>query len=373
MPNVPGDEYDKEGRHLKCAGFAFVHVKHQWMADDMLRMGKIRIGNLDAEVKPYDQMKREMSEMRYRQTSASQAGSQISENLKINVADESRIIVDQQKNNTPLDHLSTPRTSTNVDWSEQDTGNYDPNDNYTMKIAQMGLGDWYLEDDSVYQTEDDTASVLSAVNVNIMEPSSASSSRPASRLASPPNARRKPKQGVSIPQNEIVGEITQKLLNDGITPTANKINEIATRNYNMNNIVQEHSGSGKRESLETVINQTQNPNQNSMQNMIVQTPISVGVPSLYQNSFVIPATHIPYIQSPLHQTMEMLSQRLTSMDEYSAMIYAALVEQWTQFYATNPHEIANHIQRSQQEQESIMNQVAFDIQRQIPLSEQNII
>merc|ERR1712071_511245 len=58
---------------------------------------------------------------------------------------------------------------------------------------------------------------------------------------------------------------TQKLLNDGITPTANKINEIATRNYNMNNIVQENCGSGKRESLETVINQNQNSDQNSMQ------------------------------------------------------------------------------------------------------------
>jgi len=393
MPNVPGDEYDKEGRHLKCAGFAFVHVKHQWMADEMLRMGKIRIGNLDAEVKPYDQMKREMSEQRYRQTSASQmseqryrqtsasqAGSQNSENLKINRPDESQnqeenSLQCQQNPQNSAHHLSTPRASTNVDWSEQDTGNYDPNDNYTMKIAQMGLGDWYLEDDSVYQTEDETASIVSAVNVNIMEPSSNSSSRPASRMVSPPNVRRKPKQGVSIPQNEIVGEITQKLLNDGITPTANKINEIATRNYNMNNIVQENCGSGKRESLETVINQNQNSDQNSMQhNMIVQTPISVGVPSLYQhNSFVIPATHIPYIQSPLHQTMEMLSQRLTSMDEYSAMIYAALVEQWTQFYATNPHEIANHIQRSQQEQETIMNQVVFDIQRQIPLSEQHII
>lgn len=399
MPNVPGDEYDKEGRHLKCAGFAFVHVKHQWMADEMLRMGKIRIGNLDAEVKPYDQMKREMSERRYRQTSASQVGSQNSENLKINGgADQSQInVIDQEENSnlkcqqSPQNHLSTPRTSTNVDWSEQDTGNYDPNDNYTVKIAQMGLGDWYLEDDSVYQTEDETASVLSAVNVNIMEPSSNSSSRPASRLASPPNGRRKPKQGVRIPQNEIVGEITQKLLNDGITPTANKINEIATKNYNMDNIVQENFGSGKKESLETVINQNhnsinhqnsiqhsmqhsmQNSMQNSTQNMIVQTPISVGVPSFYQNNYVIPATHIPYIQSPLHQTMEMLSQRLTSMDEYSAMIYAALVEQWTQFYATNPHEIANHFQRSQQEQENIMNQVAFDIQRQIPLSEQHII
>merc|ERR1719362_334294 len=100
-----------------------------------------------------------------------------------------------QSQQSPRNQLSTPRTSTsNVDWSEQDNGNYDPNDNYTVKIAQMGLGDWYVEDDSVYQTEDETASVLSAVNVNIMEPSSVSSSRPASRLASPSNGRRKPKQ-----------------------------------------------------------------------------------------------------------------------------------------------------------------------------------
>jgi len=166
----------------------------------------------------------------------------------------------------------------------------------------------------------------------------------------------------------------QKLLNDGITPTANKINEIATKNYNMKNIVQEKSGDGKRESLETIINQNQEPNKNSVQqHMIVQTPISVGVPTFYQNSFVIPATHVPYIQSPLHQTIEMLAQRLRSMDDYSAMIYAALVEQWTQFYATNPHEIANHIQRSQQEQENIMNEAAFELQRQIPLNAQHII
>lgn len=99
----------------------------------------------------------------------------------------------------------------------------------------------------------------------------------------------------------------QKLLNDGITPTANKINEIATKNYNMNNIVQENFGSGKKESLETVINQNQNSIQHSMQhsmqnstqNMIVQTPISVGVPSFYQNNYVIPATHIQKILKKL--------------------------------------------------------------------------
>merc|ERR1712066_1181826 len=69
MPNVMGSEIDKEGRHIRCAGFAFVHVKHQWMADEMLNQGKIRIGNLEAEIKPYDQMKREMSERRYRNQS----------------------------------------------------------------------------------------------------------------------------------------------------------------------------------------------------------------------------------------------------------------------------------------------------------------
>jgi hypothetical protein len=171
----------------------------------------------------------------------------------------------------------------------------------------------------------------------------------------------------------------QKLLNEGITPTADKINEIATRNYNMKQqvVVQESSSNnnnGKRESLETVINQTQSiQNQNPIPNLIVHTPISVGVPSLTQQPFILPSTHIPYIQSPLHQTMEMLSQQLTSMDEYNAMIYATLVEQWTQFYATNPHEIANHLHLSQNEQERIMVQAAFEIQRQVPLVEQQLI
>jgi len=395
MPNVPGNETDKEGRQIKCAGFAFVHVKHQWMADEMLRMGKIRIGNLDAEVKPYDQMKREMSERRYRQSSSASQNTNFensTENNQIVINENIEISQNNSQNDNNLTHhnivhnhshnhnsVSTPR-STKVDWSEADNGNYNPND-YMMKMSQMGIGDYYVEDDSVYQTEDETASVLSATggnNVNIMEPSSNFSSRPASRLASPANVRRRPKQGVNIPQNEIVGEITQKLLNEGITPTADKINEIAGRNYNMKNIVvQESSSSGKRESQETLINQTQNTANNNLSppisDLIVQTPISVGVPSLAQPAFVIPATHIPYIQSPLHQTMEMLSNQLTSMDEYNAMIYATLVEQWTQFYAQNPHEIANHIQRSQNEQEHIMMQAAFDIVRQTAIEQQQLI
>jgi len=52
---------------------------------------------------------------------------------------------------------------------------------------------------------------------------------------------------------------------------------------------------------------------------------------------------------------------------------ATLVEQWTQFYATNPHEIGNHIQRSQSEQEQFMVQAAMAIRQQVPLAEQQII
>merc|ERR1712038_2038043 len=147
-------------------------------------------------------------------------------------------------------------------------------------------------------------SVLSAaVNVNIMEPSSNFSSRPNSRLASPPNGRRRPKIPVNIPQNEteIVGEITQKLLNEGITPTANNINQIANKDYNITENLVEMKNSEKRESQETLI--TGPPtSQNIISNQIIQTPISVGVPSLSYDNFVIPAANLPYIQSPLHQT-----------------------------------------------------------------------
>lgn len=214
MPNVPGNETDKEGRSVKCAGFAFVHVRHQWMANEMLEQGKIRIGNLEAEIKPYDQMKREMSERRYRNQSMGSQHRETHESVnfeddKENNQNGENVVVNQENH-----HLSTPRSSDGkVDWAEENNGNYNPND-YVTKLGQIGIGDYYVEDDSVYQTEDETASVMSAVNVNIMEPSSNFSSRPNSRLASPPNGRRRPKMPVNIPQNEteIVGEITARFI-----------------------------------------------------------------------------------------------------------------------------------------------------------------
>jgi hypothetical protein len=72
--------------------------------------------------------------------------------------------------------------------------------------------------------------------------------------------------------------------------------------------------------------------------------------------------------------MELLANRLTSMDEYNANIYAALVDQWTQYYTNHPHEIWNDLQRNQFQQEVMMNQSAINIQRQqVPLETQQLI
>merc|ERR1712038_459077 len=220
-------------------------------------------------------MKREMSERRYRNQSMGSQQRETQESL--NFEDDKE---NNQNNETIVNHqLSTPRSSNDkVDWAEENNGNYNPND-YVTKLGQIGVGDYYVEDDSVYQTEDETASVLSvANNVNIMEPSSNFSSRPNSRMATPPNGRRRPKMPVNIPQNEteIVGEITQKLLNEGITPTANTINQIASKDYNITANIVELKGE-KRESQETLVVTGSTPNISN--NHIIQTPISVGVPN----------------------------------------------------------------------------------------------
>jgi hypothetical protein len=161
----------------------------------------------------------------------------------------------------------------------------------------------------------------------------------------------------------------------------------------------------KKESQETVITAvpTSSSSQNIINNHIMHTPISVGVPSLPHNSFVIPAASLQvvlkkaeseyenfyftfkhftklyflsYIQSPLHQTMELLANRLTSTDQYNATIYATLVDQWMHYYANNPDQVINHLQMNQFQQEVMMNQSAVNIQRQtiqVPLEMQNIV
>ena len=69
-----------------------------------------------------------------------------------------------------------------------------------------------------------------------------------------------------------------KLIEEGITPTADKINEIASKDYR---IAQKVVTETKLSSQETVI-----PNQ------IIQTPVSIGIPQAPQQAFVLPSTHL---------------------------------------------------------------------------------
>ena len=75
--------------------------------------------------------------------------------------------------------------------------------------------------------------------------------------------------------------------------------------------------------------------------------------------------------------MELLANRLTSMDQYHATIYATLVEQWTQYYISNPEQVFIDVQRNQFQQAAEMSQSAFNIRQssslQVPLETQHIV
>merc|ERR1711881_784432 len=60
-------EKDANGRIVNCAGYAFVHTKTVQQAQEMMKRRTIKIGKLNAEIKPYDQAKREASQTRYRE------------------------------------------------------------------------------------------------------------------------------------------------------------------------------------------------------------------------------------------------------------------------------------------------------------------
>jgi hypothetical protein len=74
--------------------------------------------------------------------------------------------------------------------------------------------------------------------------------------------------------------------------------------------------------------------------------------------------------------MELLANRLTSMDQYHATVYATLVEQWTQYYISNPDKVWSHLQMNQYQQAAEMNKSAINILQsnlQVPLETQHII
>lgn len=377
MPNVLGGEFDKEGRAIRCAGFAFVHVKHQWMADEMLERGKIRIGNLDAEIKPYDVAKREMSEKRHRAASGCLERESAGNEGMAQEEEHQRLEIVAQSQSTPRTKTAHNNNNSDYtgtqDWTQEEQGDYNPHNDWSQKIINLAGDGVYVEDDSLYQTEDETASVMSSQiqNVNIIEPSSIYSSRAASPPAGPNQSqhaisssqpiRRRPQNKISLNRNdnEIVGEITTKLIEEGITPTADKINEIASKDYQ---IQQKVVTDQKHSSQETVVQQ--------QQNQVVQTPLSIGIPQPPQQAYVLPSTHLPFLMSPLHQTVELLANQLVITSEYNAMIYETLVQQWQDYFYRHPDQVYAQIQRTEYEQRMIMEQTIGNYNPVVP---QNII
>jgi hypothetical protein len=366
MPNVIGGEQDPSGRPIRCAGFAFVHVKHQWMADEMLKRGKIRIGNLDSEIKPYDQMKREMSERRHRaNTARSEASSVQHQDSQSNVATT-------QSNGTTTDTKYTGTENWAIEEHEAD--NYNPNGlDWSMKISSYG--DKCLEDDSQYQTEDDSVSVISrsASQVNVIEASSMYSSR------APTPSQRRNRQGensnnnnrmnpgkLNVPENTIiVGEVTQQLIEDGITPTAEKINALASERYNVEAICETKQPSfSKQLSVRSQIQQAkvQVEEQVAATTTVlpILPPLSHAPASIIANTTTPPTVAlptsmvIPYFQSPTYHAVQAVASQVVQTDPCAPMVYNELVNQWLTYYAQNPAQAFQDVQRTEFDQITAM-------------------
>jgi len=405
MPNVVGNEKDTQGRAIRCAGFAFVHVKYQWMADEMLTLGKIRIGNLEAEIKPYDQMKRLMSERRHRantQNLSEHGGDeqqQVPENSpkKQHPSSSSRIMTPREASSssrTPQHHRQGYTGTEN--WAElEGESDYHPGNDWSMKISQFG--DHCLEDDSQYQTEDDSASIASRreTNVNVIEPPSSMYSTRASTPSQRHQNRSRMVSKINVPENTIiVGEITQKLIDDGITPTADKINELAAEKYAVEGaIVGEQVSSApvlqKQESVRTQIQNARAQVDAIAQPVVqhIQVPVSaiphtlsvsppssintiIAQPVVQTTQAVVPqimtsmVAHQPYLNSVTHNSIAVAAGQMVQGDVqgYQGALYGELVQQWLQYYTMNPAQALVDLQSNELEQCQVMQVKALQAQ-----------
>jgi len=278
MPNVIGDEVDQQGRPVRCAGFAFVHVRHQWMADEMLSRGTIRIGGLNAEIKPYDQAKRMMSERRHRESMSRQV-EQGEENASQHLPDDSEPAQSSSgKRATIADDSENINIGPEVeDWTLED------DDPRSRNWRQSSPVDWSLKlakytsmhEESAYQTEDDSISHVSqSQQINRPTEMSYGVSSYANSRAQTPNreqvatcstsATHMPSHQVRVRPSPLrttlsttnnieddegppcleassqecnnammVGTVTRDLLDEGTTPTIERINKLVSEKFNV--------------------------------------------------------------------------------------------------------------------------------------------
>lgn len=217
MPKVKPGLKDSAGRPINCAGYAFVHVKSKRMAEEMLRQRKVRVGKLDAEIKPYDQAKRDASIHRHEE--------RLSRAASTRAGDEEENSVKDFDESMSVNAMDVAFTGTQ-DWTEEDNGKYWDN-HMAVKMATMDSVDPYLESAYVSDANDEDKMSLSASVIN------SEASAPVRRgKGVKPNP-------IQLAGEHVLDQVMKKFTDDGITPTCERMNaQLSSMGYSGNNVVE---------------------------------------------------------------------------------------------------------------------------------------
>jgi len=318
MPKVSVGGADSHGRPINCAGYAFVHVKDIRMARAMLAKKTVKIGNLYAEIKPYDQAKREQSTQRHiersKQTSAAPS-----------------------VNGDDWEKSSNYRE----DWTIENDDEF--NDvHHAVQQSKIGIMEKPKEIESAYVSEtEDNVSVSSHFSANRS-----------------PRVRPSP---VKLDETVTIDAVMKQMCADDITPTVERINERlrifqaqtqaqANITENQMNPIRDTTSSPLPE-LNTATQKTNlilASTQVQQQTLPLQT-LAAAPATLYveqqQPAPVLVQQQQPISQQPpiynyqnspfYHSINQAAEQLISDSATFNAQFYE-LKQQWLQYYQQNP-------------------------------------
>lgn len=329
MPKVNTGEKDANGRIVNCAGYAFVHTKTVQQAQEMMKRRTIKIGKLNAEIKPYDQAKREASQTRYR------------EKIRSSNSTSSQAI---NQTNSPSDVEDWTITNENTHW--------DP----TQACAQVKLmnlePDSFVNPESAYCTDNDETMSLSQSIIN---------SEAGRSVRGKPAALK-----MEMEQTEYVNMALKAFKDNDETPTVEKINakisEWTGRNQTMvqeENPIEEETPvasfaqlnlENQQMNLLQAKTQVEDHQQQLLDNiMIAQHYQTVALSQSQQHlapaslTYVQPVqtlTQAPFEHNPNYQmllTQAMLRREQNSTNDNT---YKQCYNMWYDYYMNNPAETA---------------------------------
>lgn len=297
MPKVDVGTTDDHGRPINCAGFAFVHTRTQAQAQAMLKRKTIRIGKLNAEIKPYDQAKREASQTRHRERQASQS-SQVIANSQV----ESDV----------------------EDWTQENNEGW----MLQVKLNQFEPDSFAIESAYVSDANDETMSLSQSVvnSEHGMEQSSTSRRRPESKL--------------DMGDSKQIGKYVMKsLLDDDITPTAERCNAKMQELMDLNTVsqmvpIQETCYNNplleNPVTTNVLISQQTTPLVQTTQQQPLPYQLNTA-PATLQPIVTLQQTPTHFTQSPVYLTLMAEAARLRAINSNNE-IYQNCYDQWINYY-----------------------------------------